>query len=515
MKKLLSILLSVAMLLSVTSLTVFADETDISLTSSDSVFAGGSGTEDDPYQVSTPEQLNEVRNYLDKHFVQINNIDMTAATSEGGTYWNDGTGWIPIGTSDTPFTGTYDGHGFKILGLNIYAVTSLGAGLFGNLSNSTVKNITLTNGEYRIDGENKTGVYIGGIVARQSYSEIINCVNYNNLFIEDFSYTCIGGICASSGGMISKCYNYGNISINNMTSNVYCGGICARTVSSSNTKIQESVNYGTIEITLDKPANIGGICGELIRPYSLSRCCNYGNIYATLTKDSDKGGTSGTKIGGISGANYGGTKVEDCYNIGNIDIDYEYSKANIGGLSGYMDYSTIGGTYYSPSLKCSYNIGQIDGDGLVSYSYSTGYLTYCYTTNDSTTAINSSSVKNLLNDEMTVKDSFVGFDFDTVWNISANINNGMPYLRALYKNPPSMIVGGISFNVTLEESVGHLIAALYDENGVLQNVKKYIAEENITVTFDKGKTGSYAKIFWWDDIGSMKPLCDAQTIQLQ
>ena len=80
-----------------------------------------------------------------------------------------------------------------------------------------------------------------------------------------------------------------------------------------------------------------------------------------------------------------------------------------------------------------------------------------------------------------------------------------------------MIVGGISFNVRLEEDTytGHLLAALYDENGVLQNVKKYIAEENITVTFDKGKTGSYAKIFWWDDIGSMKPLCDTQTTQLQ
>ena len=58
----------------------------------DSPFAGGKGTTEDPFQVSTPEQLNEVRNYMNKYFIQINDIDMSKSTSEGGIYWNDGKG---------------------------------------------------------------------------------------------------------------------------------------------------------------------------------------------------------------------------------------------------------------------------------------------------------------------------------------------------------------------------------------------------------------------------------------
>ena len=39
------------------------------------------------------------------------------------------------------------------------------------------------------------------------------------------------------------------------------------------------------------------------------------------------------------------------------------------------------------------------------------------------------NVKNLSNDEMKTKDSFVGFNFDTVWDMSPDKNSGYPYLR--------------------------------------------------------------------------------------
>ena len=38
------------------------------------VFAGGSGTIEDPYQISTAEQLNEIRNYAIMHFILISDI---------------------------------------------------------------------------------------------------------------------------------------------------------------------------------------------------------------------------------------------------------------------------------------------------------------------------------------------------------------------------------------------------------------------------------------------------------
>ena len=79
-------------------------------------FAGGDGTEGNPYQVSTAEQLDNVRNYLDAYFIQTADIDLTEATAEGGTFYNDGSGWSPIGTNrNTPFAGSYDGGGHRII----------------------------------------------------------------------------------------------------------------------------------------------------------------------------------------------------------------------------------------------------------------------------------------------------------------------------------------------------------------------------------------------------------------
>lgn len=127
------------------------------------VFAGGNGTAENPYQVATPEQLNEVRNYLSAYFIQICDIDMTDATSENGIFWNDGAGWLPIGTEQTPFTGRFNGQNYKIKGLNIYKLNNGCAGLFGYLGeNSLIQNVQLVNGQYQLDiSDVAYGVYIG------------------------------------------------------------------------------------------------------------------------------------------------------------------------------------------------------------------------------------------------------------------------------------------------------------------------------------------------------------------
>lgn len=100
------------------------------------IFAGGDGSENNPYQIATVDQLNEVRYYLDKHFIQIADIDLSYATSSGGDYYDAGNGWLPIGSSSEPFSGTYNGSGYEITGMKINrSVTlSLYAGLFAKLS---------------------------------------------------------------------------------------------------------------------------------------------------------------------------------------------------------------------------------------------------------------------------------------------------------------------------------------------------------------------------------------------
>lgn len=59
-----------------------------SITPFSSDFAGGSGTEDDPYIIMTPAQLNNVRFHLDSHFKLGADIDLF--------HYSDGEGWEPI-----------------------------------------------------------------------------------------------------------------------------------------------------------------------------------------------------------------------------------------------------------------------------------------------------------------------------------------------------------------------------------------------------------------------------------
>ena len=72
------------------------------------MFAGGSGTIDDPYQIETVEQLDYVRNDLNSHYVLNNNISFNNADfSQDGQFYNEGEGWNPIGDESNPFVGTF------------------------------------------------------------------------------------------------------------------------------------------------------------------------------------------------------------------------------------------------------------------------------------------------------------------------------------------------------------------------------------------------------------------------
>lgn len=53
------------------------------ITGCDTQFEGGSGTEDDPYQIETVEQLQDIRNHTDKHFIQIADIDANETKTRG------------------------------------------------------------------------------------------------------------------------------------------------------------------------------------------------------------------------------------------------------------------------------------------------------------------------------------------------------------------------------------------------------------------------------------------------
>ena len=154
---------------------------------SDSIFAGGSGTEGDPYLIATEEQLRDFAasltskiDYTGKYVALANDISVSSAA------------WTPIGGSQYLFNDTFDGRGYTINGLTLgaedkpFALDSenLYIGLFGILgAKAVVKNVNLTNVAFYTtyaataylggiagitQGSTTSGDYTGGLVDRMT-----------------------------------------------------------------------------------------------------------------------------------------------------------------------------------------------------------------------------------------------------------------------------------------------------------------------------------------------------------
>ena len=124
----------------------------------------------------------------DGYYYLTGDIDATKATSKGGDYYNEGLGFEPIGNSDTPFTGTFDGQGFAIIGLNINRPEEENIGLFGYTNGATIKNVVTKDGS--IIGKTK----VGGIVGQAINSTIVGSDNGNSVTANTDGNYAVGGI---------------------------------------------------------------------------------------------------------------------------------------------------------------------------------------------------------------------------------------------------------------------------------------------------------------------------------
>lgn len=188
------------------------------------VFAGGSGTEADPYQISTPTQLDSVRHYLDKHFILINDIDLDVAP------YNTGEGWEPIGKayqSNTDFSGSLNGDNYKIVNLFINAPTRGNLGLFGSAGNASISNINIDN--VNITGEKNIGVLVGHVFLRHTEVNFFEKIHTSGIISGERN---VGGLIGSvETSTNSRCEN----NIMNSTSSV--------SVNNTDSYISEA-NYG-------------------------------------------------------------------------------------------------------------------------------------------------------------------------------------------------------------------------------------------------------------------------------
>ena len=73
--------------------------------------------------------------------------------------------WVPIGTWDVPFTGTYNGNGFEITGLTMTDPDAEIIGLFGVAKNAHIYNITLRDYDITSAGKNAANKSVGAVLA--------------------------------------------------------------------------------------------------------------------------------------------------------------------------------------------------------------------------------------------------------------------------------------------------------------------------------------------------------------
>ncbi|MCL6572441.1 MAG: InlB B-repeat-containing protein, partial [Bacillus sp. (in: Bacteria)] len=272
--------------------------------------------------IYTVEDLDAVRNNLIGKYIVMNDIDMTEATAENGSFYNEGGGWIPIGTETKPFQGTFDGNGHRIPGLkqSIKSDQVIYAGLFGYVKNGKILNLGMENNS--ITAENTSldsatsKVYAGGIVG----------YGYNIT--------------------ISDSYNTGSVSAQSLF-NGYAGGIVGYVSGPYNTFsiISNSYNTGTIQ----GKTNAGGIAGEVYRT-QISSVYNKADFETPTSKNT----------GGIVGYMYSSSSVSDAYNTG--DIQYQ---SRGGGIAGYAVSSSIKNAYNEGDL--SSKASSSEGGGIVGY----------------------------------------------------------------------------------------------------------------------------------------------------
>ena len=339
----------------------------------DSLMMDGSGTVEDPYLVTSAEDLKRlsdaVLNYgdfKDKYFLQTQDIDISGYDH-----------WQPIGTLGIPFEGIYNGNEKTVSGLHIETSDSW-QGLFG-FASGTIKNLTV-RGEVNILGTDKY-VYFHSFAAGvcggvYNAALISNCINYVNVNGRSYVGGIVGGIARSDEmivyrdqSQIINCKNYGTITGSDeyaLNENaMYFGGICGESLGI----LTGNMNYGDVIVTGTKVRYVGGVCGlgytiykygmyddEDLEIYASNDNINYGHVKAHHS------------VGGIFGANV--LPIHNCINYGKVEADI-----CAGGVSGLNGTSAVleNGSSVSLIENCA-NHGEVYASlryagGVTSYSY--------------------------------------------------------------------------------------------------------------------------------------------------
>ena len=271
----------------------------------------------------------------------LNSLNEDGTVKDGATV----TSWTPIGNTSNPYTGSFDGQGHTVSGLYFNDSNTSFVGLFGNLGSSgEIKNVGVIDSYFN-------GYFSVGGVCGKNTGIITSCYNTGEVSGKES----VGGVCGESFGTITGCYNTGEVSGKDSV-----GGVCGRNVGGT---ITGCYNTGTVSGSNN---NVGGVC-------AYNTDAGYDTI-GTITGSYNTGEVSGVEsVGGVCGYEYKRCKIIGSYNTGTVSgVKY------IGGVCGYEDNRC--------TIIGSYNTGTVSGTGnyvggVCGFNFVSCIITGCYTNN--------------------------------------------------------------------------------------------------------------------------------------
>lgn len=270
------------------------------------------------------------------------------------------------------FSGTLDGNGYAIKNLNMAksaSATIVISSLFYEIEDATIKNLGFSN----IGGTADYPLQWTSFIMFAKNSTITNCYSYNSgamtISFSDIWLTIIfGEPVIPVGGIVCK-------ATGSTINNCYYSGDLSAKISGQGATFR-----------------VGGIVGEA-SDSDIFDCYNTG----TVTFIQSNGANAAT-VGGIVGE-ISKTSLSSCYAAKNI-LEADFITAE-GAIAGKIDSES--------ELNHCYYLEDIASNGVGSNSLCSG-------------------VTSLTDDQMRSKDSFVGFDFENIWEMP---DNGYPVFKDL------------------------------------------------------------------------------------
>ena len=325
------------------------------------------------------EALQEVNaGTSDKDVVLVGDIDLAALMTRSVV-----SNWTPVGTSEKPFTGVFDGNGHTIKNLTLVEPEAKEGkayiGFFGYAKNATIKNVTFENVHINIpclDIEHSQG-HIGAVAGSLEGTSTIENVTVKG-DIQVYATQDANG--ASRVAVVAGGNSYGNVTMKNvhvvanegsyLTANNNTGALAGQLQGKS---VFENCS-SNIDVTVNK-FFAGGLIGIAPADATFTNCHTTGNVAVVAGRAGRA--NDHYRVGGIAGGWADGAKnvctLNGCTYTGTLTginadgsvattFDYDgyvgrgYTLANCGGSKVVID-----GTEYVQLNNTDYGVYVING----------------------------------------------------------------------------------------------------------------------------------------------------------